>query len=214
MARVETNKEKYDYIRTLYCKEGIDFAGIFETAKEKMDIQLSPEEGKLLSMLLSIHKAKYVLEIGTLVGYSCCWIASSLPVDGKVITIEKDGERFGTAKQNFANTPFSKKIIAVNQDATSYLQNLKLDYQLDAVFIDGKKEDYPAYLKLTDPLLRKGGLIIADNTFLFGSVFSNTYPKSKMSEAMQQFNLEISDSKKYKSLIFPTDEGLSVAIKL
>jgi predicted O-methyltransferase YrrM len=213
MARVKNNTEKQQYLKALYCKEEGDFAHIFETAKEKKDIQLSPEEGKLLGMILSIHKAKYVLEIGTLVGYSCCWIASHIPLDGKVITIEKDEKRFKIAKQNFDKTPFRTKITAINQDAISYLENLKLGYQLDAVFIDGKKVDYCSYLQLTYPLLREGGLIIADNTFLFGDVY-DAKAAGEMQDAMRKFNLEISDQKTYKSLIFPTDEGLTVAIKL
>jgi predicted O-methyltransferase YrrM len=80
------------------------FHDIFQSANDKKNIQLSPEEGKLLSILIAIHKSKYVLELGTLVGYSCCWIASSLPKDGKVITLEADINRHNIAKQNFAKS--------------------------------------------------------------------------------------------------------------
>ena len=65
------------------------------------------------------------------------------------------------------------------------------------------------------PLLRVGGLIIADNTFLFGTVYEDKPPKYKEKWlAMKQFNEEISNKKKYKSLILPTNEGLTVAIKI
>ena len=181
MARSQNVTEKQKYLRMLYCKESANFADVFETAENKKDIQLSPEEGKLLSMLLSIHKARYVLEIGTLVGYSCCWIATALPEDGKIITIEVDKMRFEMARQNFSKTRFEKKITAINADAISYLQNLKIDYELDAVFIDAKKEDYCTYLELTYPLIRKGGLIIADNTFLFDTIYSDVPPKRRVS---------------------------------
>ena len=216
MARSQDITDKQEYVRSLYCKEGVNFASVFQTAKDKKNIQLNPEEGKLLNMLLSIHKAKYVLEIGTLVGYSCCWIATALPKDGKITTIEADRGHFEIAKQNFAKINFEQKITAVNADAINYLENLKIDYELDAVFIDAKKEDYCTYLELTyPPLLRKGGLIISDNTFLFDTVYSSTPPESdiKRWKAMRKFNLEISNTQKYKSLIFPTGEGLSVAIK-
>ena len=215
MVRSQNITDKQAYIRELYCKEEIDFTHVFQTAEDKQSIQLSPEEGKLLSMLLSIHKAKYVLEIGTLVGYSCCWIATAIPEDGKVITIEVDKVRFEIAKQNFAKTKFNHKITAVNADAIDYLKNLNIDHELDAVFIDGKKEDYCTHLELVYPLLRKDGLIIADNTFLFDTVYNNTPSQynTKRWKAMRKFNLEMSNIQKYKSLIFPTDEGLSVAIK-
>ena len=215
MTRSQDITDKQAYIRELYCKESIDFQHVFQTAKDKQGIQLSPEEGKLLSMLLSIHKAKHVLEIGTLVGYSCCWIANAIPEDGKIITIEIDSSRFEIAKENFRKTKFDSKITAVNANAIDYLKNLKIDYKLDAVFIDGKKEDYYTCLELVYPLIRKDGLIIADNTFLFDTVYNNVPPQNdiKRWESMRKFNLEISNTQKYKSLIFPTDEGLSVAIK-
>ncbi|WPX96134.1 O-methyltransferase [Candidatus Bandiella euplotis] len=212
MARTEDTTKRQQYIRSLYCKEEAAFSDVFQTAGEKKGIQLSPEEGKLVSMILAIHKAKYVLEIGTLVGYSCCWIASVLPEDGKVITIEKSKENFEIAKKNFATTKFKDKIITINADGATYLKGLELDYQLDAVFIDAKKVDYPAYLNLSYTLLRKGGLIIADNTLLFGGVYDSQ--PGEMQEAMKKFNMEISDTEKYRSLIFPTNEGLTVAIKI
>lgn len=215
MSRIEDISKKQSYIRSLYCKEGNEFFDIFQTANDKKSIQLSPEEGKLLSMLLTIHKSKYVLELGTLVGYSCCWIASSLPDDGKVITLEIDKNRYKMAAQNFAKIPFFNKITAINTDAVDFLKTLNLDYELDAVFIDAKKDDYPLYLELVYPLVKVGGLIIADNTFLFGTVFEDSMPKyHEKWHGIHDFNSEISNQQKYKSLIFPTTDGLTVSIKL
>ena len=215
MARNHEICKKQTYIRSLYCKEDSKFHDIFQSASDKRNIQLSPEEGKLLSMLIAIHKSKYVLELGTLVGYSCCWIASSLPEDGKVITLEADISRHNIAKQNFAKMPFANKITAVHADAIDFLKNLNLDYKFDAIFIDAKKSDYPLYLKLSYPFLKIGGLIIADNTLLFGSILEDSMPKyHKKWQAIKDFNIEISDQQKYKSLIFPTNDGLAVSVKL
>ena len=215
MARDNKITKKQEYVRSLYCKEEESFKGVFETALDKKNIQLSPEEGKLLSMLFLINKSKYVLELGTLVGYSCCWIASSIPDDGKVITVEADEANYKIANQNFAKMPFANKIESINSDAIKYLTDLKLNYKLDAVFIDAQKDEYPRYLELLYPFVRGGGLIIADNTFLFGTVYEDNPPKYKDKwEGMKQFNEEISNQKKYKSLILPTNEGLTVAVKL
>jgi predicted O-methyltransferase YrrM len=215
MARTYDISKKQNYIRSLYCKEDDKFHDIFQTANDKKNIQLSPEEGKLLSMLLTIHQSKYVLELGTLIGYSCCWIASSLPKDGKVITLEVDENRHKIAKQNFAKMPFANKITTINDDAIDFLKTLKLDYKLDAVFIDAKKDDYPLYLELVYPFLKAGGLIIADNTLLFGTVFEDSMPKyHKKWQAIKDFNFHLSNQQKYKSLILPTSDGLTVSIKL
>ena len=143
MARNDNITKRQEYVRSLYCKEEELFKGVFETAMDKKNIQLSPEEGKLLSMLLMINKSKYVLELGTLVGYSCCWIASSIPDYGKVITVEADEANYKLANKNFVKMPFANKIESVNSDAIKYLTSLKLDYKLDAVFIDAKKDEYP-----------------------------------------------------------------------
>lgn len=215
MARIEGISKKQRYIRSLYCKEDNKFHDIFQTANDKKNIQLSPEEGKLLNMLLTIHQSKYVLELGTLVGYSCCWIASALPKDGKVITLEVDENHHKIAKQNFAKMSFTDKITAINDDAIDFLKTLKLDYKLDAVFIDAKKDNYPLYLELISPFLKTGGLIIADNTLLFGTVFEDSMPKyHKKWEAIKDFNFNLSNQQKYKSLILPTSDGLTVSIKL
>ncbi len=215
MARNDSVTKRQKYVRSLYCKEENLFKDVFDTAMDKKNIQLSPEEGKLLSMILMINKSKYVLELGTLVGYYCCWIASSIPDYGKVITVETNEANYKIANQNFAKTPFANKIKSVNSDAIKYLTDLKLNYKLDAVFIDAKKDEYPKYLELIYTLLRIGGLIIADNTFLFRTVYEDNIPKYKEKWlAMKHFNEEISNQKKYKSLILPTNEGLTVAVKL
>jgi predicted O-methyltransferase YrrM len=216
MVRSREITDKQQYIRSLYCKDADEFEDVFHTADDKQGMQLASEEGKLLSILLCIHKAKHALEIGTFVGYSCCWIATSLPQDGSVITIEVDKKYFEIANRNFNGKSFVKKITTVNADAITYLKSLKLNYELDAVFIDGKKDEYPEYLKLLYPLVKIGGLIIADNTFLFGDIYKYDRGKSskKRWEGMRKFNEDISDATKYKSLILPTKDGLTVAIKL
>ena len=206
-------KEKY--LESLYCKEQQLFTHACNNTISQRIIQLSNEEGKLLSMLLLLNKSKYVLEIGTLTGYSSFWIASSIPHHGKVITIEKNKHYCNIARSNLAKTPFIDKIQIINSNAINYLSYLTLDYKFDAVFIDAKKEEYPSYLKLVYPLIKIGGLIIADNTFLFGSIYKNyKHQYKKQWQAMRVFNQIISDQKKYISSILTTQEGLSISIKI
>ena len=83
------------------------------------------------------------------------------------------------------------------------------------VFIDADKQNYPAYLDWADKHVRKGGLIVADNTFLFGHVYGeeSTHVREGTKEAMLCFNERLADVSKYTSIILPTKEGLSIAMK-
>ncbi|MFQ3307302.1 MAG: putative O-methyltransferase YrrM [Candidatus Midichloriaceae bacterium] len=215
MARNLNINKKDIYIRSLYCKENEKFIDIYNSIETKRNIQITPEEGKLISMILLIHKSKFVLEIGTLAGYSTCWIADSLSENGRITTIENNKRHFDIAKRNFESLNFGKKVNLIHDDAKEYLKNSTSLNTFDAVFIDGKKEDYPKYLKYVYPLIKKEGLIIADNTFLFGSVYDPRVQikDNKMLEAMKSFNEKISDQRFFKTLIFPTNEGLTIAIK-
>ena len=85
------------------------------------------------------------------------------------------------------------------------------------VFIDADKSSYPNYLNFTDKLLKKGGLIIADNTFLSGAVYNDYLTdrvRFKAQKNMRLFNKMLTNKTKYQSIMINTDEGLSIAIKL
>ncbi|AMP05522.1 mycolic acid cyclopropane synthetase family protein [Collimonas pratensis] len=170
-------------------------------------------EGKIIHVLLKMINAKTVLEIGTLGGYSATWIARALPDDGKLVCIEKSEEHYLIAKQNFDSITEGKKINLLKGDAKEILQNF--DSSFDAIFIDANKSAYPYYLEQASRLLRKNGLIIADNTFLFGQVYDPAIngDKEKIVGAMREFNKQISDSARFTSVILPTDDGLTIAIK-
>jgi len=208
------NKEhllRTSYIQSIFATEDEELLKIKNSvAKDKLKMQIGPDEGKLIYTLLKLKKAKTVIEIGTLVGYSTLWIAKALPEGGKVISIEKSAEHYNLAKANLEHSSQKHKISLVNADATEFLSTCSTT--VDAIFIDADKTSYPKYLNYSNKLLNQDGLVIADNVFLWDSVFDKSIQiDQEMVKAMQEFNLSL--TKDFESIIIPTAEGLAIGIK-
>ena len=214
MARDFEASAKINYIRTLYAQEDEQLVKIRQSAPaDKQGIQIGAEEGKLIYIMLKLIKAKNILEIGTCVGYSTFWLARSLQDGGKVISIEKSTEHYNIAKSNLEASSEKDKIELINDDASN-IEKYVSGIEFDAIFIDANKQAYPLYLDIAYNLLKSGGLIVADNVFLFGAVYNDEVKSpEKLKIAMQEFNRKISDPEKFESIIIPTREGLSITIK-
>ncbi|AIF81810.1 o-methyltransferase family protein [endosymbiont of Acanthamoeba sp. UWC8] len=214
MARDFEASAKINYIRTLYAQEDEELIKIRQSAPaDKQGIQIGAEEGKLIYIMLKLIKAKNILEIGTCVGYSTLWLARSLQDGGKVISIEKSTEHYNIAKSNLEASSEKDKIELINDDASN-IEKYVSGIEFDAVFIDANKQAYPLYSDIAYNLLKSGGLIVADNVFLFGAVYNDEVKSpEKLKIAMQEFNRKISDPEKFESIIIPTREGLSITIK-
>ncbi|NUX01083.1 methyltransferase domain-containing protein [Wolbachia endosymbiont of Madathamugadia hiepei] len=215
MAR-NNSSMKLSYIRDLFAKKykKIEEYCIFE---EKKYIQISAEEGKLLSLFIKIHKVKSIVEIGTLYGYSSICMAKALPEYGHIYTIENNPEHLSIAKKNFSAFNLDNKITLIEGDALEKLNELSAKAPFDMMFIDADKGGYPKYLDWAELYIKRDGLIVADNTLLFNTVFLESPPKEvseRSWQAMREFNRRLSDEEKYYSMLIPTDEGMTVALKL
>lgn len=215
MAR-NNSSMKLSYIRDLFAKKykEIEEYCIFERKKH---IQISAEEGKLLSLFIKIHKVKSIVEIGTLYGYSSICMAKALPEYGHIYTIENNPEHLSIAKKNFSAFNLDNKITLIEGDALEKLNELSAKAPFDMMFIDADKGGYPKYLDWAELYIKRDGLIVADNTLLFNTVFLESPPKEvseKSWQAMREFNRRLSDEEKYYSMLIPTDEGMTVALKL
>lgn len=200
-----------NYIRTLYAPESELLIRIRNTlAEQNLSIHVSPEEGKLLQVLVRMHRAKHIVEIGTLGGYSALWMAAALPEDGHITTFEKSPERAEMARAHIAESPYAKKITVIAGDAHAMLR--EHSGKVDMVFIDAEKTGYPDYLEWAEQKLPAGGLLVADNTFLFDTVYMEAPEgEAKMWQAMRQFNAALAE--RFEAIILPTAEGLSIAVK-
>ena len=173
-------------------------------------IQLSHSECRILKLFLRMINANKVLELGTLVGCSTAWIATSLVGDNPlVVSVEKSKLHYEIARRNMLKHKLDHMVELVDDDALSFLEKYSVgdDKLFDSIFIDAKKTDYPEYLKLSKKILRSGGLIIADNTAMVKS------PNKDIANALRLFEQMLAEDTDLTSGFIPTISGMTVAIK-
>jgi caffeoyl-CoA O-methyltransferase len=183
-----------------------------EGERRQPGMQISAYEGYLLRWLARMNGAKNVLEIGTFMGISTLWIAEGLS-KGHITTLEFNADHAQAARAHIAASPHANTIEVVHTDAHDWLATAPLKPTYDLVFIDADKPGYASYLEAVLPRLNKGGLIIGDNTLLFGVLTGeNPGGASEAAKAsMTKFNQTLADPQRFDSILLPTPEGLTVA---
>lgn len=166
-------------------------------------------EGNFLRLLVQLMGAKKVVEIGTFTGYSGLCIASALPADGKLITCELSEAHADIAAEFFARSPEGGKIELRRGRALDTLRSLP-DADFDLVFIDADKESYEAYYEEALRLLRKGGLIVADNTLWSGRVLR---PEAESDRAIVAFNERVKGDPRVEQVLLTIRDGIMLARK-
>ena len=135
-------------------------------------IDVSPAQGKLLSLFARMKGAKRILEIGTLGGYSTIWMARGLPLDGRIVTLELDPHHASVARSNFERAGVSDRVELRVGPALQSLAALGAENAgpFDLIFIDADKPNNPNYLSWAMRLSRPGTVIVCDNVIRDGAV--------------------------------------------
>lgn len=135
-------------------------------------IAVSPPQGKLLHLLARVHRARRILEVGTLGGYSTIWLARALPDDGRVVTLELDLRYAEIAQTNIERAGLAGLIEIRVGDAHESLAALIAEgpEPFDMVFIDADKQSTPEYFTAALELSRPGGVIVVDNVVRGGAL--------------------------------------------
>lgn len=131
---------------------------------------VSPLQGRFLHILARLMRARRVLEIGTLGGYSTIWLARALPADGRVVTLEANPAHADTARANLAAAGVADKVELREGPALDSLPLLAGGEPFDLIFIDADKPNNPAYLEWALQLARPGAAIVGDNVARGGAV--------------------------------------------
>jgi predicted O-methyltransferase YrrM len=175
-----------------------------------------PDTGALLHTLARSCDARRVLEIGTAIGYSTLWMATALPPDGSLITMEYDAARAARARDHFAAAGYADRISVIVGDATRFLH--KVAGPFDLIFQDSDKKLYEPMLDRLIELLRPGGLLVADNVLWNGEVVAGYVSEKKYSEedtaAIISFSKTIANDRRLYSSFLQVGDGVSVSVKL
>lgn len=201
------------YVRHLFAAEDAALTGIRER-HEREDLPaifISPEEAKIIHVLLTSIRAHDVLEVGTLGGYSGVWIARALPPGGRLVTIDVDPRRAEIAREGFRAAGIVDRVEVRVGRATDVLPTLEGPF--DAVFLDADKAPLPTYLDHALRLLRVGGLLLCDNAFLEGRVADPEAGGDDV-DGMRMFNARVAGDPRLSAAVIPVRDGLTVAVKV
>lgn len=178
-------------------------------------INIAPAQGRLLQLLIKSNQVKNILEIGTLGGYSAITMARALDNDASLITIESEFNHAVFAQKKVIEAGLGHIIQVQNSDARDFLNEFNPEKAFDLIFVDADKPSYKFYLDKTTPLLKKGGLFIADNAFAFGFLTTPTTERNPNDiKSMQGFNIYFKQHPQYFTSIIPSGDGMIIGVKI
>lgn len=182
------------------------------------DIQVSPAQGALLGILARAVRARRVLEIGTLGGFSTLFLARALPTDGTVTSLEVDAKHAAVARANLAEAGLGDRVDVVEGDAHATLLRFVREgvEPFDFVFMDAEKEGYARYLEELLPLCRSGTMIVADNVVRRGRV-ADPDSGDPRAEGARSFNARLAADPTLDGIVLQTVgskgyDGLAIAV--
>ena len=173
-------------------------------------------QGQLMRMIAQMCGAKRILELGTSTGYSAICLASALPEDGHLDTLELNDELEDLILEGFEKAGLENKISLHIGDCKETLRRISSEIKddlYDIVYIDANKREYCEYYDLVFDMVRSGGLILADNVIWDGKVCQEPLPQDKQTLSIVRFNDMVSKDRRVESVILPIRDGLNVIRK-
>lgn len=216
--QVDVNEALQDYVAAISLREPDVLRDLrVKTSELPLSLmQISPEQGQFISLLVKATGAKRALEVGVFTGYSLLATALALPEDGSVVALDISEEWTGIAREFAGRAGVSDKIDLRIGDARESLDALLREEgaagSFDFVFIDADKENYWAYYEAALTLLRPGGLVVVDNVLWHGAVLDETKQDSETT-ALRAFNAKVRDDERVELSVLPFADGLTFALK-
>ena len=182
-------------------------------------------QGELLRIIVQTTGAKRILELGTFTGYSAICLASTLPEDGHLDTLELNDELEDLILEGFERAGLDDRIQLHIGDCKETLRRLRSEMGLengpdiaqdklyDIVYMDANKREYCEYYDLVFDMVRPGGLILADNVLWDGKVCMDPLPQDKQTLGIARFNDMVSKDRRVESVILPLRDGLNIIRK-
>jgi caffeoyl-CoA O-methyltransferase len=177
------------------------------------DIQVAGLDARHLEVLARLSGARRAVEVGTLGGYSGVSLLRGMAPDGTLDTCEIEPVHARVAEESFRKSGFGERARVHLGPAEESLARLEKEGPFDLCFVDADKESYPQYLDWAARALRRGGVLIADNVFLFGHLADQGPPTPSL-QAMRAFHDRLARGGEFRATVLPTGEGLSVAVRI
>jgi predicted O-methyltransferase YrrM len=214
---LELTDQVYDYLLEVSLREHPVLARLREeTAELPLSImQIAPEQGQFMRLLVQILGAKRCLEIGTFTGYSSLSVALGLPADGQIIACDVSVDFTEIALRYWAEAGVADKIDLRLGPAIETLDDLLKEGasgSFDFAFIDADKENYLPYYERCLKLIRPGGLIAVDNVLWNGSV-ADSEKTDADTQAIRELNQKLRDDERVDISMVPIGDGLTLARK-
>ncbi len=178
-------------------------------------MQISPEQGQFMALLLRLIGARRCLEVGTFTGYSSTVMALAMPADGQIVCLDVSEEFTARARVAWREAGVAEKIelrLAPARESLAALLAEGATGSFDFAFIDADKENYSHYYEAALELLRPGGLIAVDNTLWGGSV-ADPAKKDADTVAIRAFNEAVHGDERVDVSLVPIGDGLTLARK-
>ena len=171
-------------------------------------------QGQMMRMMVQMTGARRILELGTFTGYSAICLASALPEDGHLDTLELNDELEDLILEGFERAGLEDKICLHIGDCKETLLKLRDQKEIyDIVYIDANKREYCEYYDLVFDMVRSGGLILADNVIWDGKVCMDPLPQDKQTLSIVRFNDMVSADPRVESVILPIRDGINIIRK-
>ena len=210
--QIEIDKQLVNYLQSVgYRQDPIIDTLVKETKAlgEVAIMQIAPEQGQLLEIIVKISKAKRCLEIGRFTGLSTLCMAKGLPEDGKIIAVDNSDEFLSLANKFWKQANVLDKIESIIAQGVEVMQSyIDRQFSFDLIFIDADKNNYPHYYELSLELLPSNGIIIIDNMLWGGNVVDLSI-KDTQTETIRSLNAKIQKDERVHFSLLPVSDGLS-----
>ena len=215
---IQLNQELYEYLLSVSLRESqlLKDLRVATAVLSGANMQIAPEQGQFMALLVKIIGAKRLIEIGTYTGYSALVCALALSDDGKIIAIDSDSASTSIAQDFWQQAKVDHLIELRIGDAQDILQSLlhknSLKGAIDFVFIDADKIKYPIYYELSLELIRKNGVILFDNV-LWGGAVVDEKNQDRNTIAIRNLNAHLLNDPRVDISMVPIGDGLTIARK-
>jgi len=184
-------------------------------AHPKAEMQIAPEQGQFMALLVRLMDARRILEVGVFTGYSSLAMALALPPDGRLVACDVSDEFTAVARRYWAEAGVGGRIELRLAPAIETLDGLIAAGEagrFDLVFLDADKESYDAYYERSLTLLRAGGLVVIDNVLQEGQV-AETSVRTSPVVAVRRLNEKLHGDERIDLSLLPIADGLTLARK-